>query len=315
MSGRLGVYLALSLAFAGCDGCGEARPEGRAIDAWAVDADAEALCSGAICGAGEICARERCTVPCGDDDECSIGERCTTDGYCYPEEPAGNDFAPCESDDECDSQLCNEGYCAPARTCINNSECFTDEICSLDGFCVLACTGASDCDDGEACVNGSCTAGTACVDDATCPDGACVSGVCLGACSGPEDCGANTPCIDGGCEARCAFHEDCPGEYCVHGQCTADQPPALENPIEDPVGDMGGDTLEEIEEREAECYTNLDCEDESARCEDGLCVGLEICADDNECVDGTYCMRGQCRPFCESDEDCPGEQACGLDGQ
>ena len=297
--------LAVLCVLAGCDGCNDpATFDG--FDVSEVGPASENLCAGAICGDGEICRRDRCTVPCIDDDDCLYGERCTADGYCYPEIPGGDSEA-CDEDEDCDSRICHEGNCIPPRTCINGAECFADEICSLDGFCVPACTDDSECPADEICVNGGCLAGAECENGDDCVDGACMEGICAESCDpeGPADqCGQDTACsLDGLCEPRCTFHEDCDDGVCVHGVCTDDEiPPLDEDPVDDPE--------DPVDDRIPECLTNTDCGDENMRCEDGACIPLTVCLDDEDCDDDTYCHRGQCRPFCEVDDDCRGEQTC-----
>jgi hypothetical protein len=309
----------VALASAGCEGCGEDAPEGENLDAFSLDGGE--LCGDAVCGDGEICRRERCTVPCDDDGDCPLGDRCTNDGYCYPER-ADAPAVACTDDAECESRDCHEGYCVPPRSCVNDAECFFDEICNPDGVCVAACTGDEECPEGELCANGGCVASQECEEDEDCDEGRCLQGVCEVSCETDEDCGRDTACDDGVCTPHCAFHEDCPGQYCVHGECVDELPPGVTDPDVGPGGDEEPDAgLDEpgddadIEEDDApdrvpECLTNLDCDDETARCEDGVCVPFDICQSDEDCVEGTYCHRGQCRAFCETNADCRGEQTC-----
>lgn len=316
------IGLCLLFGLTACDGCNDA-PAAAEFDIYEVSPDSADYCAGAICGAGEICRRDRCTAPCDGDDECIFGERCTADNYCYPEIPGGTGET-CEAHDDCDSRECVDGACIPARACVNDAECFSDEICSLDGACVPACSSDDECPDGESCTNGGCmVADGECDQNEDCASGECADGVCAPTCD-PEaetaHCGLDTACGGlGVCQPRCSFDEACEGGICVHGRCvagTGTDSPGLSpgDPEEGGGGDLDDPPISE-DGRVAECLTNLDCADEGVRCEDGTCIPYEICATDEECGEGTYCQRGQCRPFCTVDDECPGDQTCDGDGR
>lgn len=298
--------LLLVLGLGACDGCGEA-PRAEVFDAIGIDTGSDNLCAGAICGAGELCRRDRCTVPCEEDDACIFGERCTSGGYCYPQIPEGESTA-CEDDSECLSRDCHDGYCIVPRLCVNGVDCFDDEICTVDGACAGACEDASDCPAEQACISGGCTTNSECSETEPCASGLCEGGECLGDCdpsSEAEQCGQDSVCsAEGQCLPRCNFDAECLDGACVHGSCVPDGVDTSVDPLEDDPDEEPGDDSPDA------CETLFDCDGENERCENGLCIGIDICADDAECNEGTYCSRGQCRPFCDSDDECRGEQLC-----
>lgn len=98
-------------------------------------------------------------------------------------------------------------------------------------------------------------------------------------------------------------------DYLADATCHNDEPCSLGSPGS-PGSPRSPDGGEDGGPRVAECYTNDDCFDAIARCENGRCVTFDICADDDECLEGTYCHRGQCRAFCADVLDCRGEQSC-----
>ena len=186
------------------------------------------LCGVEACGAGEICDGEQCVLVCDWDDDCPLTDRCAQNGYCSPIVPVG-ETVMCIENNDCDSRLCDSGSCVPARDCINSAQCFNDEICSLSGFCVLACVQNDDCPGSERCVNGGCIDSVACSEGSECPSGQCFNSVCIRTCddSPAADevdgyCGHDTACHDGWCQPRCSFDIDCETGQCVFGTCVDD---------------------------------------------------------------------------------------------
>ena len=135
------------------------------------------LCGVDSCVDGEICYGEQCALVCEWDDDCPLTDRCAQDGYCSPIVPIGETMM-CFENANCDSRLCDAGSCVPPRDCINSAQCFDDQICSLSGFCVLACVENDDCPGTERCVNGGCIDSVACSEGSECPSGLCVNSVC-----------------------------------------------------------------------------------------------------------------------------------------
>ncbi|MFO0593735.1 MAG: hypothetical protein U0228_00450 [Myxococcaceae bacterium] len=157
---------------------------------------------------GQVCRQLVCAadVPCGDDLECGLGERCVA-GQCR--------FTGCTSNDECSTHFCDVATfsCAECATgsdcpterpvcdvalrqcvqCLSDAECGQPgpAFCSPEGRCVACLTN-------DQCPNGlQCTAGHSCVGApvmAPCPEGTscgpdlvCVTlngaNTCLEACS------------------------------------------------------------------------------------------------------------------------------------
>lgn len=153
---------------------------------------------------------------------------------------------PCETNDDCESGLCEDGACVPTecsgdndcpqpmlQTCRDfecRDRCFQDQcirggVC-IDGACMPPeCTVDGDCDGENLCREGRCVEPSPCVENADCdPDGRCIEGNCepLTVCGGDGNCADDEICDDGLCRPRevCEEREDCgDGEDCVAGRC------------------------------------------------------------------------------------------------
>lgn len=133
----------------------------------------------AVCREG-FCERD---VPCGDDLECGLGERCVG-GLCR--------FRGCVGDDECGTGRCDPRSYSCAE-CGADADCPRERPrCELPAGQCVRCTRDADC---QAPGHAHCTSTgqcVACLTDVHCPNGlSCSSGnLCVGA---PE----NAPCPEG----------------------------------------------------------------------------------------------------------------------
>lgn len=132
-----------------------------------------------------------------------------------------------------------------------------------------------------------------CADDAECGGLACLCGVCTRACDAAAPCGGEARCVDFGgavcapvpaCAAGCEGDGDCPDALrCIGGACQ----PAYA------------------------CLFDGDCpfrNGPQARCRDGRCRSLEICAADDDGPDGVD-QDGDGAIDC-ADPDCVDVRAC-----
>ncbi len=108
--------------------------------------------------------------------------------------------ASCESDTDCDSQVCVDGACSEP-TCRDARQNGDEDGVDCGGPC-SSCT-AGECDDDSDCDSNNCQAGS-CV-DATCDDGrqnqgeagADCAGPCAARCGAGDTCTGNADCDDG----------------------------------------------------------------------------------------------------------------------
>ncbi len=153
------------------------------------------------CRAAGACRRGVCTaaVPCGDDLECGLGERClrvpgADHGQCR--------FTGCTADSDCATGTClvESFFCAE---CGADSDCPTTRPvchtstntcvqCRTDSDCALP--GPAHCSSEGACV--ACTTDSQCPNGLTCgPRNVCVGVPLNGACPLGTSCGPGLACV------------------------------------------------------------------------------------------------------------------------
>lgn len=324
----LKLLAAAALIFmAGCSGCEDESAEptnNQTGTQCTVDAD---------CGATQVCREALCVEICATDADCADEQICTAGRYCWDAPGSG----ACETNDDCLSEVCDDGLCKPPIRCDADSDCFTGEVCNLEGTCVPACTVNIDCAAGEVCHDGRCVVGGSCTEDAECGQGGiCQDGSCSVACSSDSECGQDAVCFEGNCSSGCTSNEECGANgICWRNVCTpqSDVDPTLpapspENPDYgtpgvdagtdaggvDSGGDTGGGTTNPDPTEAPECTVDTDC-GSAERCETGRCVTDEFCRSDAECSPGSYCDRGQCRLGCIDSTQCRAGETCGADGR
>ncbi len=183
--------------------------------------------------------------------------------------------------------------------CANDSDCQADEVCQ-NGQCVArqdggggddddtTCSTAADCPAGEGClaaegVCGSCRVASECREGEACIDGVC------GGCQTSTDCNGGL-CTEGEC-AQCQSPDDdqrCQDEYGDPDYSCQDE------------GTCGPETCASG----VECQLNDQVCSAEGRCVD--CEDTYDCLDDQigGYPDGTLCIEGKCVGDCETDSEC-----------
>jgi hypothetical protein len=158
----------------------------------------------------------------------------------------------------------------------------------------FACDTASDCVDGEKCVDATCRASAWCTLDGHCASGqicggeTCVSPQCRT--NDAAACGTFA-CRAGRCLEACAEVSDCDSGYvCEAGDCA--RAPLTEN----------GESCEDDDE----CASGACCEDErGATCADECSNTGQACEAGDECTSGVCCRSTDEESGTCSDEACP----------
>ncbi len=208
-------------------------------------------CDDVTCPEGEVCNPD--TLQCEEETamgctmvSCPEGEVCnTSNGQCIPEcdngkSPASCDpmsdtpvFNPdfcecveCVDDTQCDSangETCNVNFGICQGECPMQDQCDSSQPGSCDNSagsycfaeCCVECISASDCNQGQICIDGTCGAAPSCAMDPTvCPSGTeCINGTCQ-ASMGGQSCDLNDP-------MSCPFGQVCQpsSEMSTTGTC------------------------------------------------------------------------------------------------
>ncbi len=224
-------------------------------------------------------------APCGEDADCDLGLRCSTNGLC-------ESIPPCEQDDECRRyEYCSvsEGICRTrdgfGSDCSEDSECGLNKFCALgrclDATDALPCARRADCPVGFDCdrVHFYCIESVGCTLAEQFPETACEQGEICNEASGR--------CQRAG-SAECTVEtqdDDCPaGMFC------------------DPVGNCVQCTSDD------NCGTGLKCNTRS-----GLCESDNICRTDDDCPDPANQMCDpQARICIPRPDPCTSDLHCGF---
>jgi len=271
-----------------------------------------------------------CRQPCYSANDCGAGEECMPlqgagFGACFPatnndpDPPTGLDVGqPCNSSDECQSQLCagseNDYLCT--------QPCGATSQCPAGYICYGLTNGGGGCFEDQGNGNGPPTleTGAPCEFPSECVSGQCVAyegedvGFCTDGCSSTNDCPCGMECSDTslgfictpgekvGCVANggaCAGDTECVSGACVDGICGT------------PCTVLG----------QAVCGSNQGCLRTSPGTANGLCSPLggtsdgKPCSVDSECG-SLICHSGVCSTPCDNDGQCAGDYYCvtGLAG-
>jgi hypothetical protein len=259
------------------------------------------------CGPGGACDDDmqngdETDVDCGGScpDDCDVGEGCEGDDDCTTvlcdsktmtciDQPScrngmmdgeesdvdcGGAFCPpcedgdtCDSDDDCESGVCDEdlGVCVPPA-CDDQTQNGDETDVDCGGTC------PDDCDDGEGCqMDDDCISGACDEGKNTCSSRACDDGVqngdetdvdCGGSC--PLDCDDGLGCIEG---------DDCISQVCDPQLMTC-TPPACDDGVQNGDEtdlDCGGACGATCETGEG-CLSGLDCIDDVCDPDDSTCA-------------------------------------------
>lgn len=163
-------------------------------------------CEPGSCSSGQTCAPVYafvCLPRCGRRRGCPAGTECS-EGVCAPAEFCYADA--CRRDEDCDSGVCQAGFCEPLQLCERAGDCAADRACT-DGRCVdprPLCDRPGACDEGELCVAGRCVPGE--------PMSMCQP------CEHSLDCDSAAVCADGG-EGSLACYSFCRDRCPRDGEC------------------------------------------------------------------------------------------------
>ncbi len=198
----------------------------------------------------------------------------------------------------------------------------------------VECTGAAECDDGNACTDDACSDGE-CVytnNENPCDDGQacsesdiCSDGVCAGTAVGCDD---GNPCTTDSCDddSGCVFiHNTAPcddgdvctlGDRCADGSCRGGDAIECEdgNPCTDDACDPASGCV--YTNNEDSCDDGQACS-ENDHCSNGVCVGdSELdCDDQNPCTedhcdDALECVYSYNLALCDDSNACTAGDAC-----
>lgn len=281
---------------------------------------------GNLCTSGDLCASVVC-VSTGQT-ECYDGNPCTDD-TCTPK--SGCVFQPnvdwCDDDDTCTlSDKCLGGQCkGDPFNCDDDNPC-TDDKCGVQGCFHTAinqvCNDGNACTTGDTCVDGtcggtlvSCNDGNACTDDGCNPStGTCTFAPNSSPCSDPENCMTGGMCAGGDCTGGVSGCDDgnaCTIDFCEQGGCTA-------QPMANGIPCNGGNCSIGNTCQEGECI-GFDLCDDGNSCSDDVCVGFQQCEwiplpgscdDGSVCTTGDHCEGGLCLGTAVN---CDDDNACTLD--
>ena len=282
---------------------GDHCSQGKCTFSGPQECDDENLCTDDACSPETGCVYAMNSVPCDDEDACTLGDICEM-GEC-----AYKGIMDCD-----DSNPCTDEQCDPDEGCLhtdNSADCDDGNACTLAEKCVAgACEYSvlTDCNDDNVCTTDVCDPKIGCVhlvNTAPCEDGSvctvldtCSLTVCVP--GQAVTCNDDNLCTDDSCdaEAGCLFLPN--QAFCTDGDvCT--------------VADQCGGGL---------CVPGgaLDCDDQNV-CTDESCDAVEGCihtADDGNCDDDNACTEDSCDPDtgCVNtgiDESCNDDVECTVD--
>jgi hypothetical protein len=202
-----------------CGASGKACIDGKCVDDKGCTAGAACLCKySSDCGDGRICVDSSCTHRCDATTPCPSGEKCGPLGTCVADEKptcgSADGGATCKSGEHCFDGHCTGG-CAVDGDCKTATGARDPGLRCVGGACaandapVTTCTGASECDSTQKCVDGFCRWLCSTNDECRAHDAR------FGACAPAEGiCREPTDLL-----AKCTTKAECAGKDCVDGQC------------------------------------------------------------------------------------------------
>lgn len=283
------------------------------VDGVCCDGGCEGSCTACVQSAtGQpdgTCAPVLAGVDPRDDCDAQEPSTCGRTGEC---DGAGA-CALYDAETLCAAATCTDGIETRERTCDGAGACPAGAIvacapfvCGASGVCAVACTGASDCESGRRCDEGSGTCvpllgdGAMCSAALECASGACVDGVCCeSACT--EACsacrGALTGAFDGQCRPISAG-TDPDGECDDEGSASCGRDGACDGA------------------RACRLYAaGVTCA--AASCAAGVASSEDQCDGAGACVDGGSvscapytCGASACRSSCAADAECATGHFC-----
>jgi hypothetical protein len=267
--------------------------------------------------------------PCFETDaSCCPGLGC---GYFTFQGLVGTDACcvvsggPCQSWDDCCSQVCTDGQCAcgkPNQHCSVESDCCAGEGCPAQGSGAQSCCGLANkaCTSPQDCCSGGCNQGQCdcsgpeqgCATAADCCNAlACTAGQCCNApgqsCESDGDCCSGGTCVAGLCCAgdygSCASTADCCNAVaCNAARCCAPSRSSCSSYDDCCSGfcsDAGQCCVPSFQDRFdrfpgfPECSGDPDCC--AGHCDGDICCSAadQACQVDSDCCSGS-CAKGAC---------------------
>lgn len=240
------------------------------------------LCQSGLSCADGYCCDSACSGAC---DVCSQALGASANGTCTiladgaTPSPAG----------ACSGLLCAGGSAACPTSCVNNTDCVTNNVCTL-GSCV-----------GPKALGAACSGGSECASN-FCVDGVCCDSVCNGQCEACDGGGGNLP---GSCKAVVGkphgSRPQCGGSALCVGKCNGADPtscnfPSLGTPCA--LASCVGDVVQP----EGKCDGAGTCSIPSTSncapysCDTATVACATSCASDAQCAQGSKCntTTGKC---------------------
>ena len=201
------VYSPLVAPCSDGDSCtyGDHCEAGECVYEFELECDDGNPCTNDICDEAFGCANINNSIPCTDNNACTIGDQCV-DGACTPGVVPLMCF---------EGNPCADGYCDPDYGCImqpnDDMPCNDGNECTLQDMCSAGeCFGTAlqmQCDDGNVCTLDWCDESLGCMHsnvDSYCNDlsacttaDQCVDGMCMGT---PISCDDGNPCTMDACD-------------------------------------------------------------------------------------------------------------------
>lgn len=194
---------------------------------------------GSVCSLNSECISNWCdpiALVCAQactSSSCPVGYSCNpSTGACVLQ--LIPDYGRCVFDSECQSGICNVGYCGSCRSVGCQVQGYVCD--SASGRCTLGllpiggtCQFASQCQSGF-CNFGLCS--SACTPNSCGSGFYCSNGACYAGCTRDSECGFNSYCLNFKCYvisslpngALCAFDNQCQSSWCCGGQCRSRVP-------------------------------------------------------------------------------------------
>ncbi len=252
-------------------------------------------CDGVSCDFG-VCKAGACVNPksCQSDYDCVPGSSCSADHVCKT-------TTLCAEDLDCVVGVCKGGSCVNPKSCQSNDDCLPKTYCADDGTCqpdpcnTFICTqgqckrGTQSCESKDTCTVD--TEATDCIDGEQCLDGKCYDE--QGYCEALD-------CQRGECsfaDRGCVNADDCAGDdnNCADGYyCNGDNECAEDKCVANNV----------------DCSSGGVCVPAVGECQDASpCSTSTDCIAGHVCIDGTCTLADMA---C-GDPGCPGNQICAYD--
>ena len=229
-----------------------------------------------------------------------------------------DDNEDCADDDQCTTNICDNGTCTSTSVTCNDGSACTDDSCNSQTGCV---TTPVVCNDGQACTTDSCDDATGCVyTPKVCDDlDACTNDACdpgTGECTTTAiDCGDGNLCTADSCdEGACVnvLNACDDGNPCTSDSCNTATGACVNAPVV--CNDNSVCTADSCDQATGQCeFEALPCAPGDA-CHTAACDPVEGCVETAiTCNDNSLCTNDSCHPAlgCQfADISCNDGDAC-----